>query len=71
MGYLQVFPGTHYLLTGLQCEIQTFLFTCTGQEAATLMFIYILFRVIDSCETINLTFKLKLLFNFRVDLKLI
>jgi hypothetical protein len=51
MSHLHVFPITHYLLIGSQREIPIFLFTCTGHEAAPLMFIYILFRDIDSCET--------------------
>jgi hypothetical protein len=55
MDHLQVFLVTHYLLIGLQHEIQIFLFTYTGHEVATLMFIYILFGDIDSCETTVLT----------------
>jgi hypothetical protein len=43
MGHLQAFVVTHYLLVGLQREIHIFVFTYTGHEAATLLFIYILF----------------------------
>jgi hypothetical protein len=52
---MQVFLVIHYLLIGWQCEIHTFLFTYTGHEAAMLMFIYILFGDIGSCETTVLT----------------
>jgi hypothetical protein len=41
-GHLQVFPVTHYI-TGFKHEIPIFLFTYTGHEVATLMFIYMLF----------------------------
>jgi hypothetical protein len=70
MGHLQVFIVTHYLLIGLQREIDIFLFTYTGREAAMLVFIYILFEDIGSFETTILTFKLKLLFSFLVDFKI-
>jgi hypothetical protein len=72
-GHLQLFLVTHYYTTGLQCEIHIFLLTYTGHKVATLMFIYILFRDIDISETkiLNLTIKMKLIFNFRTDLHLI
>jgi hypothetical protein len=50
-----MFLVTHYLLIELQREIHTFLFTYTGHEATMLMFIYILFGDIGSCETTVLT----------------
>jgi hypothetical protein len=55
MGHLQVFLVTHYLLIGLQREIHISLFTYTGHKAATVMFIYILFGDIGSCESTVLT----------------
>jgi hypothetical protein len=55
MGHLQMFVVTYYLLIGLQREIHIFLFTYAGHEAARLMFIYILFGDIGSCQTTVLT----------------
>jgi hypothetical protein len=53
MGHLQVFQVTHYLLIGLQCELHIFLFTYTGHETATPMFIYVLFGDTGSCENMT------------------
>jgi hypothetical protein len=59
-GHLHVFLVTHYYITGLQREISVFLFTFKGHKVAALMFIYILFRDIDSSETKILTLAIKL-----------
>jgi hypothetical protein len=54
-GSSSVVSNYTYLLIGLQRELHIFLFTYTGHEAATLMFIYILFGHIDACEITVLT----------------
>jgi hypothetical protein len=61
-GHFQVFLLTYYYINGLQREIPIFLFAYTGHQMATLVFICLQFRDIDSTETklLNLTTKLKL-----------